>query len=233
MPAPDESYPALRDALARRYGLPRPPAEGLDPFEAVVATALDRVLEPRKRDAALAALRDEGLLDPQALAECDPTELDDSLKSAGVAVARNGLGPLRRVARWLVERHHGAADELAGADGPVSTAQLREELVAINGVGPATADAILLAALNRPVYPLDRATYRVLARHGWIDADAGYDEARDVVERLAPDDPKALAELSAWFDRLGRDHCRASVARCDRCPLQPFLPEGGPIDPNG
>jgi endonuclease-3 related protein len=235
MPALDESFPAMREALADRYGRPRPPAETgpREPFEAVVATVLDRALDARKREAAIAALRDEGLLDPQAMAEADPDELDNALRSAGVSVARGGLAPLRRLARWLVDLHHGSADALADPDGSVSTAQLREELLALNGVGPAAADAILLFALRRPAYPLDRATYRVLARHGWVDSDAGYDEARDVVERLAPDDPDTLALLSGWFERLGKDHCRASVARCDRCPLRPFLPEGGPIDPGG
>lgn len=233
MTSPDESFPLIHDALVERYGLPEPTTAGLDPFEAMVATLLDRALAPNKRDAALAALRDEGLLDPQALAEADPVEAEDALKAAGVSVARAGLAPLRRLSRWLVELHHGSAEDLADREGPVSSERLREELLAVNGIGPATADALLLFALRRPVYPVDRATYRILARHGWIDPDAGYDEARAVVERLAPDDPETLARVSLWFDRVGRDACRAGVARCERCPLRPFLPEGGPIDPGG
>ena len=233
MPALDESFPAIRDALADRYGHPEPPAAGLDPFEALVATVLDRALEPAKRDAVVAALRDEGLLDPQALAEADPVEVEDALRSAGLSVSRAALAPLRRLARWLVDRHHGSADALAGPDSPVPADRLREELLTINGVGPATADALLLFALGRPAYPLDRATYRVLVRHGWVDTDAGYDEARDVVERLGPDDPALLARLSAWFERVGREFCRVGAPKCERCPLRPFLPESGPVDPNG
>ncbi|MFO0908688.1 MAG: hypothetical protein U0794_10065 [Isosphaeraceae bacterium] len=70
-------------------------------------------------------------------------------------------------------------------------------------------------------------------RHGWLDTTADYDEARDAFQRLAPDDARALAELAAWLDRLGRDFCRLTVAKCDACPLRPMLPEGGPIDPSG
>ena len=231
MPAPDESFPALRDALSRRYGRPEPPAEGLDPFEAILSVMLDRAVAPRQRDRVLDALREEGLIAPQALAEADPEELDEALRPAGVTAARGALAPLRRLARWVVDLHHGSADELTGPTSPVATAELQDELRSVNGVGPASADAILLFALGRPVYPVDRATYRILARHGWIDRDASYEDARDIVEQLAPADPATLAELSAWFERLGKDHCRASVAKCDRCPLQPFLPEGGPIDP--
>jgi endonuclease-3 related protein len=235
MPSLDDSLPGLIDALTGRYGLQEPRAGGaaLDPFESLVATLLDRALDAPKRNRALAALRDAGLLDPQALAESDPAESAEALRSAGLNVAEKALVPLRRVARWLVELHHGDADALSGPDAPVATSQLREELTAVNGVGPASADALLLFALRRPVYPMDRATYRVFVRHGWIDPTADYDEARDAVERLAPDDPTTLARLSLWFDRVARDFCRVSAPKCEDCPLRPFLPEGGPIDPNG
>ncbi|MBY0398158.1 MAG: endonuclease III [Thermoleophilia bacterium] len=229
---PEPQPDAIAAALTARYGKPAPPSAGLESFEALVVTILDRALDPPKRDAAVAALRDAGLLDPQALAESDPAEAVEALRSAGVKIPDRGLAPLNRVARWLVDRHRGDADALAGPDGRPSTEQLRDELTAINGVGPATADALLLFALRRPVYPLDRPTYRILVRHGWADESTGYDEAREVVERLAPDDPVLLARLSAWFQRVGRDACTASVAKCDRCPLRPFLPEGGPIEPS-
>ncbi len=233
MPSLDSSFPAIREALTDRYGRPEPPAAGLEPFEALIATALDRALDPKKRDAVLDALREEGLLEPQALAESDPAELDDALRSAALVVARQALAPLRKLARWLVDLHHGSADDLAGPDTSIATSQLRDELLTINGVGPATTDALLLLALRRPVYPLDRATYRVLIRHGWVEPESSYDEARDVVERLGAEDPGLLARLSVWFERIGREFCRTSVPKCERCPLRPFFPESGPIDPNG
>jgi endonuclease-3 related protein len=235
MPALDSSFPGLVAALAEQYGRPDPqaPSSGLEPFEALVATVLDRLTDPKKAAAARKAWRDDGLLDPQVLAEADPAELVESLRSAGVTIPEKSLAPLRKVARWLVDRHHGSLDDLASSDSDVSTAQLRDELREISGIGPATADAILLFALRRPSYPVDRATYRIFVRHGWIDPSADYDEAREAVEGLSPDDPATLAALSTWFERIGRDFCRVSVAKCDRCPLAPFLPEGGPLDPSG
>ena len=221
----------VRDALEGRYGRPRPTRWDLDPFEALIATLLDRALDGPKILAAVDALREGGLLDPQTLAESDPSELGEALRSAGLKVADKALLPLRRLARWLVEVYHGDADVLADPGGPVSTGQLREELVAISGVGPTTADELLLMALRRPVYPVDRATYRIFVRHGWLDATADYEEARERLERLAPDDAASLASLKLAFERVGRDACWSTVAKCDRCPLRPFLPEGGPIDP--
>jgi len=174
-------------------------------------------------------LADAGLLEPQALSEADVAEIDDVLKSDGVTIPARGLAPIHRLARWIVERHHGSADAIGR--GEVATESLREDLASLKGVGPATADALLLLALNRPTYPLDRATYRILIRHGWLDPSAGYDEARAVVEGSCPDDPDTLARLSAWLERIGREFCRVRAPKCDRCPLRPFLPDGGPIEP--
>jgi endonuclease-3 related protein len=233
MPSLDESFPAIVNALTKRYGRAGPPASWLEPFDAIVATVLARSLDAKKRETAVAALRDEGLLEPQTLAEADPAEVADALSSAGLSVSKSALVPLRRLARWLVELHHGSADELVGLDSPAPIESLREELLSVNGIGPATADAVLLFALRRHVYPLDRPTYRILARHGWIDPDLGYDEARDVVERVAPDDPALLVNLGDWFQQIGREFCRAGKPKCEHCPLIDYLPDGGPIEPNG
>ena len=228
MPTFDESFPDIQNALAGRYPAAEVPEHA--PFPALVAALLGRSAAPRKVAQALSALDDAGLLDPQALAEADPAEIDDALKTSGVAPSARAVGPLRRLARWLVERHHGAADALRA--GEVATDQLREELAGLNGFGPATADALLLFALRRPVYPLGRATYRIFLRHGWLDPTIEYDEARALVERPARDDPDALARLADGLERVGREFCRASIAKCDRCPLRPVLPEGGPIEPD-
>jgi len=134
------------------------------------------------------------------------------------------VATLQRLARWAAGRLDGSSE--------ASATVLREELLGLNGIGPPTADAILLEGLGKPVYPVDRASYRVAARHGWIDPSADYDEARAVLERLAPGDPDTLLALAGWSERLGRDFCRAGVPRCERCPLRPFLPEGGPRSPD-
>jgi endonuclease-3 related protein len=228
MPTFDESFPDILNALAEHYPAAEEPEHA--PFPALVAALLGRSAAPHKVARVLSALDDAGLLDPQALAEADPAEIDDALKTSGVAPPARAVGPLRRLARWLVERHHGSADALRA--GEVATEQLREELAGLNGIGPATADAFLLFALRRPVYPLDRATYRIFLRHGWLDPTVEYDESRAVVERPAQDNPDVLARLADGLERVGREFCRASIAKCACCPLRPFLPQGGPIEPS-
>ena len=97
MASPDDSLPAIREALTARYGRPEPFAPGDDAFEAMVAAFLDRALDAPKRARAVDALRDGGLLDPQALAEADPAEVGEALRSAGLKVQDRALAPLRQL----------------------------------------------------------------------------------------------------------------------------------------
>ncbi|MFO0908689.1 MAG: hypothetical protein U0794_10070 [Isosphaeraceae bacterium] len=111
MPFP--SYDELSAALTARYGRLATRLEAADAFESLVAALLDRALDGPRRHRAIEALRESGLLDAQALAEADPTEIGEALRGAGLKIQDKALGPLRRVARWLVEIHHGDADALA------------------------------------------------------------------------------------------------------------------------
>ncbi|MEO6810455.1 MAG: endonuclease III [Isosphaeraceae bacterium] len=217
-----ESYPELITALTEFYGLPDQGPAVNDLFEAVLTVSLGRSLAPVQAGAIRLGLRDAGLSDPDSLASADASALAEIARCSGVPRATKTLRPLQRLARWVVDR--GGAETLADAP----TEALRDELLGINGIGPASADAILLHALGRPIYPVDRATYRILVRHAWLDPSSEYDEARDVVQRCDPDYSAALARLSAWFERVGVSYCRPSVAKCLKCPLRPFLPEDGP-----
>src|SRR5262249_44308684 len=97
---------------------------------------------------------------------------------------------------------------------------------------PATADAILLFALGRAAYPVDRGTYRILVRHGWIDTSADYEEVSQLLVRLAGERPDELVRLSRGLVQVARQYCRVGSPRCTRCPLKAVLPEQGPLEPD-
>jgi endonuclease-3 related protein len=225
---PGESLSALLEALDHQYGPLPPPGGGLAAglFEAIVRVALALEAEPRVALAAFDALRDSGLIEPEALASADPLEIDDVFRQARVKLATKAVGPLRKVARWAADR--GLDDE---AWAGLSTEAIRDEWLGLNGVGPATADALLVFGLGRATIPVRQASYRVFVRHGWIDSTSDYDEARSVLISAAPDDANRLGQLELGLARLGRDFCKPSAAKCDRCPLRPLLPEGGPVEP--
>lgn len=224
-----EAIPRLVSALDRDSGRPRRLVESRSTFERLVACYWDRVVSAKQTAAALRAFEDSGLSTPRSLVELDLSTLQDTLRQAGLSVSSKLLAPFLRLIGRLASLPEIDLDDCA-ASARIATSTLREEIVAVPGIGPATADDILLRVFGRPRYPLDRATYRILLRHGWIDSTADYEETVDLLVRNFDEDPNLLADVSVWFEELGRSHCRASGPRCKNCPLQPLLPEGGPVD---
>ena len=229
MPSLDQVYPEVRDALRARYG--DSPGEldldrDADPFAAIVVAWIGRTIDARNLSKARDGLRDAGLLSTTGLIEADASEVVEALKVSGRTFATKAITPLIRLARWAEDR---------GEEGLIHapTESLRDDLRRLNGIGPATADLLLLNGLDRPSYPVDRPSYRVFARHGWIDSSADYDEARSVFENVESDDPAGLRRLASGLDLLASEFCRASRPKCERCPLRDYLPEGGPIEEDG
>ena len=249
MPRLDDSKDDLLQALTDHYGPTVTLRSKFDPewtvFERLARVTLGLVANPRLAEAAFVSLRDAGFLDPARLAVVNPLELDDILKHDRVALAIKSLRPLQKLARWATE-FAGDLDDATLAE--TSTTAIRDEWRAINGIGQATTDALLLLGLSRPSYPVDRATYRILVRHGWLDPTAEYDDARELVERLAESNRTGsspplraggeapvlleLEQLSGWLERLGRDFCQPNQPKCERCPLRPWLPPSGPVEPD-
>ncbi len=239
MPTLDDAFEAVRTAMIRHYGPAADDFEGLAPFDAMVAVVLDRALGGARWRAAIDGLGDDGLLAPERLADAEVPEIADALSEKGVAATARAIAPLKYLARWVAGQR-GTGVLLLDVDDtdkmPVPLGWLREELAVIKGIGPATADAIVLFALKRPSYPVDRASFRVLVRHGWVDSTAPYDETRDLlVERAmngaheVEDQAVAtLGDLSHGMEQIGRRFCRAAAPRCGGCPLEHLLPEGGP-----
>jgi endonuclease-3 related protein len=96
---------------------------------------------------------------------------------------------------------------------------LRRELLAVPGLGPETADAILLYAAGRPVFVADAYVRRVLTRHRLLLPGAGYEQARAVIEAHLPSDPVLFNEFHALLVAVAKSNCR-TVPRCATCPLR-------------
>lgn len=164
------------------------------------------------------------LRSPLSTAEAGREELADAL--APVPRGRQKAPVLKALAQWWLGRF-GESDEAAW-EGDLG--RLREELLRIRGVSLELADRLLLFVGGRAVYPIDRATARIAARHGWIGPEAEYDEWQAYfVQGLSAAGIDAR-HFSTWMTRLGREHCGPSP-RCDACPLRPLLPPGGPYTP--
>jgi len=99
-----------------------------------------------------------------------------------------------------------------------NTETLREGLLSVKGIGPETADSILLYACHRPIFVVDAYTHRILGRHGMTGEQATYYELQALFLDHLPDDPELFNEFHALFVKTGKEYCRRNP-RCNRCPL--------------
>ncbi|WP_165222673.1 endonuclease III [Aquisphaera insulae] len=231
MPSWTASYPNLIAILRDHYGPPPLNQGGEDRtrFEAALAVILGAKSNSSRRSPAIAAMERAGLLDPAILGDISATEIRDGVAATGAAMTPAEALQVHRLAGWFAARfpdESGVVDEEAAP-----TSELRDELRAIKGIGAATADSILLA-IGRPSYPVDRATFRILVRHGWAETATEYDEALAPILAVAGQSPAELAALSDGMARIGRDFCGPKSPKCGRCPLECLLPDGGPLEPD-
>ena len=109
------------------------------------------------------------------------------------------------------------------------TEPLRGMLLDVYGIGPETADSILLYAAKKPSFVIDAYTRRVLTRHGNVGESAKYEEMRELFEKNLPRDAQLYNEYHALLVQVGKNWCRPREARCNECPLGSFLPQGQPL----
>lgn len=102
------------------------------------------------------------------------------------------------------------------------SAELRATLLAVHGIGPETADSMVLYAAEQPVFVVDAYTRRFLRRHGWMGAKTTYDEIAALFTRHLPRDVALFNEYHALLVALGKNFCRPRPL-CDRCPLRRWL----------
>jgi endonuclease III related protein len=100
--------------------------------------------------------------------------------------------------------------------------ELREKLLAVKGVGPETADSILLYALDKTSFVIDAYTKRIFSRHGLARNHETYDRWREIFMRALPKNRDLYNDFHAQIVRTGKEHCR-KIPRCERCPLRRFF----------
>jgi endonuclease III related protein len=218
--------PTLHDIymrLAARYG-PQHwwPAE--TPFEVLVGTILTQNTSWKNVERAIGNLREAGLLDVRRLYDLPSEELEELIRPVGHFRVKGRR--LRNLLALLVERYDGSLEQMFAT----GLELLRGELLTINGVGPETADSILLYAGNMPSFVVDTYTHRVLKRHGWVEFDADYHQIKDHFESSLEPDAALYKEFHALLVRVGSEHC-GKTPKCDCCPLADLLPEVGPLEP--
>lgn len=172
----------------------------------------------RNATLALENLRKAGLLSWRALRRAPLRELESSVRPAGFY--RQKARTISILAEWLAHNFDGSLKALFR----MNPHEVRRQLLAIKGIGPETADAIILYAGRRPLFVADAYTRRVLSRHQLLPASAGYESARQYLHRHLTPDQAMFNEFHALLVETGKRYCRRQVAHCEECPLREFLP---------
>jgi endonuclease-3 related protein len=236
--------PLYYTALLARYG-PQNWWPARSRFEVIVGAYLTQNTNWSNVEKAISNLRRARLLSLSAMRKAPLAELEALVRPSGYF--RQKARRLKTFIAFLDQQYSGSLGRMFRQP----TEKLRAELLALNGVGPETADSILLYAGNHPVFVVDAYTRRVLERHGIIGEKTRYEEIRSLIEQAlggAPaeslvvpnpvSDPRhsvsrmsraprsALAqhynEFHALIVRVGNHACRTKP-NCEGCPLQPFL----------
>ena len=204
------------ETLVRELGPSRWwPAE--TPFEVAVGAVLTQNTNWANVERAIANLRREGVLEPEALYALDEARLAELIRPAGYF--RLKAGRLRNLLVFLEEQCSLRIEGLRGRD----MDSLRGELLAVKGVGPETADSILLYALEMPSFVVDAYTRRIVSRHSLLDEGVSYHDLRKFFMDVLPRDVNLYNEFHALLVRAGNHWCGKKRGNCGECPLSVFL----------
>jgi len=187
-------------------------------FEVIVGAYLTQNTSWKNVELALSKLRRKGLLSLKGIREVSMAELEAAIRSAGYF--RQKTARLKTIVEFIDERYDGSLDRMFTQP----TLRLREHLLSLNGVGPETADSILLYAGQHPVFVVDAYTRRILERHNILANSARYEEVRELCESSLSD--SSLADKFVTQNQSAGNtptppvaHRPSAMSRAARSPL--------------
>ncbi len=195
--------------LFKQYG-PQHWWPGDTPFEIMVGSVLTQNTAWTNVEKAINNLKQANALSAETILSTHHARLAKWLRPSGYFNIK--AKRLKNFCQWYVEQ--GGFKSLSKLD----TKRLREQLLSVNGVGPETADDIMLYAFERPVFVIDAYTRRIFSRIGAVSGEESYEELRQIFEKALKPDVALYNEYHALIVKHGKDICR-SRPRCDQCCL--------------
>jgi endonuclease-3 related protein len=219
-PAHSQPWPTLRryyTTLLRHLG-PQGWWPARTRLEVILGAILTQNTAWTNAARALQTLRGASLLSMKRLSRASLAEIETCIRSAGFY--RQKAAAIRSFLDWLDRTCDGSLHKAFSRPSD----RLREELLALRGLGPETVDAILLYAGGKPYFVADTYTRRVLARHALVSPGARYAAVQQFVHHSLPSDPEMFNEFHALLVEVGKRYCRRNEALCGQCPLKGLLP---------
>jgi endonuclease-3 len=210
---------AILKILKKTFALPEWTKGNRDPFKTLIMTIISQNTADRNTARAFEHLSNHFEIKPEALAKAETNQIEKSLKTAGLY--RNKAKTIKQISKIVFEQFRGSLSSILTL--PLEDA--RKKLIQMPGIGPKTADVVLLFSANQPTIPVDTHVNRVTKRLGFAPLDADYESVRKSLQSLY--DPSDYMAVHVLLIAHGRRYCKARYPLCDQCPINMHCPSKG------
>ncbi len=205
-------YRALFAAFGPQHWWP-----GDTPFEIMVGAVLTQNTAWINVEKALANIKRERLLVPSHLCDIPLRKLAILIRPSGYFNVK--ARRLKNLLEFIRADYGGSLKRMFAAE----HGELRKKLLSVNGIGPETADSILLYGGGKPYFVVDAYTKRMFSRHGFIADGEDYEGIQRLFMKNLRRDGRLYNEYHALIVRTGKEYCKKKTRLCNSCPLRPFL----------
>lgn len=206
----------ILQVLGREFGVPEWSDVRREPFQTLIRTVLSQATNDRNRDRAYANLAKRFRINPDELASADVKEVEEAICVGGLF--RNKAWKIKELSKTVLKQFHGSLDFVFSE--PLEKS--RELLMRLPGVGPKTADVVLLFTAKKPTVPVDTHVNRVSKRLGLAPLKGNYEVVRESLKALYK--PKDYLAIHLLLINLGRKYCRARNPMHKPCPVNALCP---------
>ncbi len=198
------------------FSVPRLTDSGMDPFKALVRTVLSQNTADVNSMRAFKKLSEKLPITPEALAKADVNEIEEAIRVAGLH--KNKSRVIKNLSSIILEKFGGSLDFIYSL--PLEEA--RKKLLGLPGVGPKTADVVLVFCAGKPTLPVDTHVNRVSKRLELAPSHGDYEDVRRALQALYPAEEYLSVHL--LLISLGRKYCKARKPLCGVCPVNALCP---------
>ena len=187
---------------------------GTSRFEVIVGAILTQNTAWTNVKKAISQLKRNKLMSPEKITSMSEAKLSGLIRSAGYH--RVKADRLKAISQFIMDECGSRLSRLKKEN----TGQLREKLLKVKGVGPETADSILVYALEKPVFVVDAYTRRIFSRHGLIQKNASYGDIQALVHKNFKENHMFFNQFHALLVEAGKRYCKKKKGLCRECPLK-------------
>ena len=206
----------ILQTLRKTFTMPKWITSTRDSFKTLIVTIISQNTADRNTAKAFENLSKRFKIVPEVLANAETSQIEECLKVAGLY--RNKAKTIKQLSKIVLEKFHGKLRPILS----LPFEEARKTLLQLPGVGPKTADVVLLFCAEKPTIPVDTHVNRVAKRLGLAPANGNYEIVRKSLQLLY--DPKDYLAVHVLLISLGRKYCRAKNPLCKQCPVNMLCP---------